>query len=62
MRTMSGIVPWVAVASTVTAAGQALRPQIATRWQAHIEATEARASRERGKAMPSRPGEDPDGT
>lgn len=58
MRTMPGIVAWVAVASTVTAAGQALRPQIATGWQAYIEATEARASRERGEAMPSRPAVD----
>ena len=36
--------------------GQALRPAVAAGWQAYVAAAEARIARERGQAMPRRPG------
>jgi hypothetical protein len=56
MRTFPSVAALVAVASTFAAAGQGLRPPIAAGWQAYIEATETRLSRERGEAIPRRPG------
>ena len=54
MRTLLPTAALVVAASTV--AGQGLRPPIAAGWEAYIVATEARVSRERGAAIPSRPG------
>lgn len=51
MSTRSSIVAVLAVAATAAAAGQGLRPPIAAGWQAYIEATEPRLSRERGEAI-----------
>ena len=56
MRTIPSIAAVVAVASTVVTTGQGLRPPTATGWEAYIVATEARVSRERGEAIPPRPG------
>ena len=56
MRTIPSLAAVVAVASTVVTTGQGLRPPIAAGWEAYITATEARVSRERGGAIPSRPG------
>ena len=56
MRTIPSLAAVVAVASTVVTTGQGLRPPTAAGWEAYIAATEARVSRERGGAIPSRPG------
>jgi hypothetical protein len=40
------------------AAGQDLRPAVDAGWQAYVAATEARVARERGEAIPRRPGVD----
>lgn len=55
MKTLLSVAAGVVVATTV-AGGQGLRPAIAAGWEAYIKATEARASRERGEAIPPRPG------
>jgi len=39
-----------------TPAGQSLRPPVAAGWQAYVAAAEARIMRERGQAIPRRPG------
>jgi hypothetical protein len=46
------------IAVTATASGQDLRPETAAGWQRYIDATEARITRERGEAIPRRPGVD----
>jgi hypothetical protein len=46
---------WVVVMAA-TPAGQALRPPVAAGWQAYVAAAEARIMRERGQAIPRRPG------
>ena len=56
MRALLFIAALVGAVSTVVATGQGLRPPIAAGWEAYIVATEARVSRERGGAIPSRPG------
>jgi len=56
MRTVPSLAAVVAVVSTAVTTGQGLRPPIAAGWEAYITATEARVSRERGGAIPSRPG------
>ena len=43
-------------ATPAVLAGQTLRPEVAAGWQAYVTAAEARITRERGQAIPRRPG------
>jgi len=52
MRKVLSIVAGVGVASTVAAAGQALRGPTAAEWQTYVAATEARVGRTAGQALP----------
>jgi hypothetical protein len=54
-RTCRALALWVVVMAAAPA-GQALRPAVAAGWQAYVAAAEARITRERGQAIPRRPG------
>jgi hypothetical protein len=57
-RKVSLLALWVAAMAAAPAVldGQTLRPEAAAGWQAYVAAVEARITRERGQAVPRRPG------
>jgi len=58
MNRSAGLLAVLAAVTAASASGQALRPPVAAGWQAYLIAVEARITKERGQAIPRRPGVD----